>query len=66
MLDLHDSPPVISLILFNKNGVILAPEIFYSSASFRDYVIASLIFSPFAYYSEGTGTVIKIPVLRFK
>ena len=36
IFDFNESPPVNSLILFNKNGVISAPLIFYSSASLID------------------------------
>jgi len=63
-LDADDSPPVISFTLFNKKGVIFAPEIFYSSASLRACLMPVFILSESASLSAGIGTVNKIPVSR--
>ncbi len=41
LLEADDSPPVSSFTLFSKKGVISAPLIPLSSASFKDFVMAS-------------------------
>jgi len=59
--DFDDAPSDNSFTHFNKNGVILAPSIFYSSASFNAVSIENLILSLCSLSSSGIGTVTKIP-----
>lgn len=63
-LDAADSPPVSSLTLFSMNGVIKAPEIFYSSASLRAYSMPLRITAESAALSAGIGTANNIPVSK--
>lgn len=48
LLDFDESPSVISLILFSKNGVISAPLTFFWLASSKANFIASFTFKPSA------------------
>ncbi len=41
VLEVLDSPPVSSFTFFNKKGVISAPLIPFSSASYKAYLIAA-------------------------
>ena len=63
--DFELAPSESSLTLFKMKGVILAPSIFYSSASFKAVSIAYLIFSLCYLSSSGIGTVTKIPWLIY-
>jgi hypothetical protein len=57
-----DSPPVSSLTLLSMKGVIKAPAICCSSASFKACSIPYLIIAESAALSAGMGTANNIPV----